>query len=150
MSDPRQFWDDLVTAPISHGAFRVVHALNQYANRRGFAWPSARTIAKDIGADRKSVMRWLVELEAAEIVSIKRKMFRSSTVKLEKLPCPSKGPPVSLKGATSGINSPTNYNVVKKADDQRPALPYSQGVPLSPPPVGSMAWHMAQAELKNS
>jgi len=132
MKDPRQFWFDLVAAPISHGAFRVAHALNQYTNQRGHAWPSIRTIAALIGACQHSVSRWLNELEAAGIVEVKRKKFRSSTVKLAKTSWNSMCAPVELNVCTSGTRMPTNFNKVKRADETRPAL---AGVPVSPPGI---------------
>ena len=57
-------------APIaSHGAKLTLIALANYANDRGLAWPGQDTLRAIVQADRKSIIRWLQQLEATGYIT---------------------------------------------------------------------------------
>jgi hypothetical protein len=47
----------------SHGAKLLLVLIANYANEQGYAWPGQETLARQTRATRKSIIRWLAELE---------------------------------------------------------------------------------------
>jgi hypothetical protein len=57
---------------LSDGAFRLWHVLKQHANKKNKAFPSQRTIAKEMGCDPHSLRGWISELIAAGYLRTER------------------------------------------------------------------------------
>lgn len=60
----------LLEAGVSHEAIVVYGWLGMYANKEGQAWPSPKTLAERMGANPRSVKRWLDELVTFGAVSM--------------------------------------------------------------------------------
>ena len=61
-------------APIdSHGAKLLLIAIANYADDRGQAWPGQETLQRHVRANRKSIIRWISQLEAEGYLERKRR-----------------------------------------------------------------------------
>src|SRR5690349_12582560 len=58
----KAIFERLVRAPISHGAFRVWHAIFHHGATTDERFPSQRTIARATGCKPDSLKAWLIEL----------------------------------------------------------------------------------------
>jgi len=55
---------------VSHGAFRLWHALRDYTDHNSRCFPGQRRLADDTGCDPHSLRRWTRELTAAKWLKI--------------------------------------------------------------------------------
>jgi len=60
---------------ISDGAYRLYLLLHQYAQQRGEAWPSRKTLAQGIGVSEPTIKRRLQELINIGLIERRRKRF---------------------------------------------------------------------------
>lgn len=64
---------------LSHGAFRLWHLLRDRTGKNDSAWPSIRSMAKDLSSGIGSVALWIKELESAKYLRIQRGNQRRSS-----------------------------------------------------------------------
>jgi hypothetical protein len=57
---------------VSTGAKLVYGRLEQFKGKNGIAWPSLGTLAFELAASKRQVIRWIKQLEARGLVSVAR------------------------------------------------------------------------------
>lgn len=65
-------------SPLSRGAFRLLGALKVYARGKRECFPAQKTLAARLKVSSRTVRRWLAELEAAGLVSWRRRAHTSA------------------------------------------------------------------------
>ncbi len=51
------------------GAKALLCVLKSYANGSGSCWPSSETLCRDSGSDRKTIFKWIAELEKWRVLT---------------------------------------------------------------------------------
>jgi len=70
----------LVSAKISVGAKMTYAMLLKYAWQNDHCFPGQETLADDMGAGKRSVVRWIKELETADFLKVKRRGLGKSNL----------------------------------------------------------------------
>lgn len=105
--DPKLFSTLLADSRVSHGAFRVWHALYGMTGKNAYCWPSIRTLGVMLDSSPKSVSDWIRELVLYGYVRVERGNRQQSnryfvSPKIPKVGVPNSGTPV-LKNDGSGV-----------------------------------------------
>ncbi len=70
----------LVSKRVSVGAKLTYAMLLKYAWQNDYCFPGQETLAEDMGAGKRSVVRWVKELEEADFLTVRRRGLGKSNL----------------------------------------------------------------------